>query len=275
MTCLSKAFNLLGGEIVITLYEVVGTPCELLFDDIYDEALRLQRIFNFYDPNSELSLLNHKAKKKISKELLELVKMCILFCRLTKGAYDITKGKQFLQRKAGKPVTPVGCSYKDIHIDGEAITLNHPDAMIDLGSAAKGYIGDKLAEFIKKNGVNSALLDLRGDIIIFGEHTETINVQHPRQEGSYIASFPLHNKAVATSGDYKQYWGDHSHSHILGETDICSATVIADSLAKADILATCMFVAGTAGTAPFDKLHARYLLVDKNVNIINRLEEQP
>jgi thiamine biosynthesis lipoprotein len=238
---INKKMQLLGKEVEFVLYKAEGSLNETVFDKIYTEMLRLQKIFNFFDPESELSLLNKKRTSPVSQELLEVITMCLPWCEFTGGTYDISKGKEIMQRKKDEEITPVKCSYKDIKISGNTISLTQPEALIDLGSVAKGYIGDKMKEFLKKNVITSAFIDLRGDMIFWGEFTEKINIQHPRDPEKSIFSFKKSNAAVATSGDYEQYYGSYEKSHIINAKDFCSVTVVADTLAEADILATCIF----------------------------------
>ena len=91
--------ELFGKEIEVLLPEVDEILAEEIIDEMYLEALRLQKIFNIYDKDSELSRLNKKRKLKVSKELLEVLVFSLKFCKLTKGKYDISIGKNILQRK--------------------------------------------------------------------------------------------------------------------------------------------------------------------------------
>lgn len=242
---INKKMQLLGKTVEFALYKANKPLNEAIFDEIYTEMLRLQKIFNFFDPESELSLLNKKRTAATSKELFEVITMCLPWCEKTNGEYDISKGREIIQRKQGEQTTPVKCSYKDIKISGNTITLTHPDVLIDLGSVAKGYIGDKMKEFLQQNGVTDAFIDLRGDLIFWGEYMEKINVEHPRGPNKSIFSFDKSNAAIATSGDYKQYYDGYENSHIINAKDFCSVTVIADTLAEADIITTCIFTGGT------------------------------
>jgi FAD:protein FMN transferase len=259
----SKQFAMFGGQIGITLYDVEASPADLIMDKLYCEALRLNKIFNFFDAKSELSKLNQKRKMNVSKELLDVVKLALPYCELTKGAYNILLGKPIMLRKAGKQGS-VECSYTNIAVSGQQITLKG-EAMLDLGSVAKGYIGDKLLEIVKDFGVERSLIDMRGDILVHGEEEETIRIKHPRANGM-IASFNAKNTAIATSGDYNQYYGSHENSHILNSNGIISATVLADTLAEADILATCLMVVDS-------KLFPgrKNLLIDKNLKMTDTI----
>ncbi len=260
----SGKIGLLGGEIEVVLYGMEECMASEALDEIREEGLRLQRIFSLFDPGSELSRLNAKRRLGVSAELEEVIRACLPYCELTCGAYDITHGAQFMQRKSGEEVRPSGCSYRDVSVSDGIVALEHPDAMLDLGSAAKGYIGDRLAGFIRDMGIDGFFIDLRGDLVMSGK-AERILVRHPREHGKAIASFVLRDAAVATSGDYMQHYGGYGRSHIVGAKDVISATVVSGTLMEADIMATCMMVCG-AGKLPLFA-GARYLIVDEGMRI--------
>ena len=91
--------NLLGGEVEFAFYDIDKSLAENLAEELYIEGLRLQKIFNNFDDSSELFLLNKKRELKVSKELLEVLKESLKYSELTDGKYDVSKGKQFLERK--------------------------------------------------------------------------------------------------------------------------------------------------------------------------------
>lgn len=145
------------------------------------------------------------------------------------------------------------------------------EALIDLGSVAKGYIGDKLAEFIKKKGVENGFLDLRGDMICFGTHIEQITIQHPREPEKNAGRFIIKNSSVATSGDYKQFVKDYDHSHIIEKKDLVSVTVVCKRLMEADILASVVFVLGKKESIKYlsRRKDVKACLIDKNLKQVN------
>jgi thiamine biosynthesis lipoprotein len=262
---LSRFIPLLGGKIEAVLYGLDESSGEKIFCDLEDEAIRLQKICDFYDFESELNHLNNKRSIHASPELLEVIKMALPYCARTGGKFDITLGKQIIQRKKGEEITQINSSYKDILIAGNRIILTHPDAVIDLGSVAKGYIGDKLAGYAKKRGAPGAFFDLRGDLIFFGERVENIGVEHPRQKGELMHSFKTSNSGIATSGDYRQYFGDYNRSHIINSKDLCSVTVVADTLAEANLLSSSIFVSGTEALEKYSD--ERFYAVDESLNV--------
>jgi thiamine biosynthesis lipoprotein len=240
-----------------------------IVSDSYSEGLRLEKIFNFYDSKSELSILNQKRKLKVSKELLELIKLGTKYSKLSKGEYDITLGKSIQGRKTSGANLKFESSYKDIKIKGNLVELNSLDALIDLGSIAKGYIVDKMVEVLIHQGIESGLINGRGDIRVFGNQEQIIGIQDPRQKNKILKTIRLKNCSVATSGDYKQYVKSFENSHIVNNKDVISVTVIAKSLTEADLFATLLFVCDkTLREEILQKnKNIKTLIVNKDLNI--------
>jgi thiamine biosynthesis lipoprotein len=240
---------LLGGSVDIVLYDAEEAHANSVFAQLQEEGLRLQRIFNVYDAHSELSALNRDRRIDAGAELREVLGAALSLSAQTGGRYDVTKGKQFLARKRGEPLTGVACSWRDVRVDGTHVTLLHPDAMIDLGSIAKGYIADRLVAFAHRLGIENVFVDARGDMRTSGSRLEVVDVQDPRDSGAKHRPFVLENAAVATSGDYKQYNRSFDESHIIGARGIASVTVVAPTTMLADGLATALCVVGIADGA--------------------------
>ena len=210
-----------------------------LMEEAYRLGLKLQSIFNIFDRKSEISRLNSKRMLKASDELLLVLDKAIEICRLTGGLYDITHGRKFLARKKGEKLPKLSCSWKDIEISEKTVKLLHKDVWLDLGSIAKGYITDRIAEFFISEGVESGYINARGDIWLIGE--QPVDIKDPRKEG-ILHTIQVKNKGVATSGDYKQFDQDYSKSHVINQGEVISATVVANSLMMADAYATVLMV---------------------------------
>lgn len=227
--------RLFGANIEIVVY--VGKVDEKIVEDSYKEGVRLEKIFNFYDSESELSQLNKKRKMKVSKEFLEVLELAIKMSKKTNGFYDVTLGKNFKERKEGKDLSFVKGSYKDIKITKDEVEINQKDLLIDFGSIAKGYITDKIGDFLKKKKVKKFAINSRGDILICGQ-IHNLDIAHPRNKEKSIGTVQVENGGIATSGDYNQYHKDYEHSHIIGGKKYSSVTVVAPTLTEADIYAT-------------------------------------
>lgn len=275
MAAISISKKLFGGNIDVVIYDTPQEIVEEVIEIVYSEGLRLQKVFNMYDTNSELSILNKLRRGTISSELLKVLRKAMLFSEMTHGSYDVTLGKYILLRKQGKIVIPK-CSYKDVYINGAEVVLTHPEVVLDLGSIAKGYIADRLAELLQKNGIEEFLIDARGDICVMGKHTHVLGIQHPREEG-IIYSIKLRNMAVATTGDYKQYFKDFETSHIINQKNAISVTVVAKTVEEADIYATALFTCSTKRRNELIKSNnnIKVLIMEKdgNLKMLNDFKE--
>ena len=263
---------LFGGRIDFVIYD---KSAKNFVEDAYREGIRLQSIFNFYDKESELSQLNKHRTMKVSKELYEVVKKALQFAVLTDGAYDISFGKSILQRKKDGSIIKSHCSYKDIHLGKGTISLKHPAVMIDLGSIAKGYITDCLITFLQSRGVKECLIDARGDIRIMGEYVHILGIQHPRKKNKELCSLLLKNKAVATSGDYRQYTQTFKNSHIFNQKEVSSISVVANTLEEADVMATALFVTDKTQREKIIKMHPSLQIITygTEINMYNGFEK--
>ncbi len=239
--------RLFGEKIEIKIFDAETGMAELVANDAYQESLRLQKIFSIYDEESELSKLNRKRGMKCSKELLEVLNRALEMCEKTGGSYDISLGKLFLSRKTEKKDAGPKCTYKDIEIKGRKVRLLHEDVLIDLGSIAKGYIVDRVAEHLMDNGVENGLVDGRGDIRVFGEKEHIAEIQHPRDKDSTVASVKIKDEGIATSGDYRQYRDSHRDPHIINNELFASVTVVAGTAEKADMFATALSTSDEKG----------------------------
>jgi len=239
----SQSFEkeIFGGKIQIIVYNPPENAKEIL-EDFYEEALRLQKIFNFFDGESELSRLNKKRQTKVSSELLKVLKKSLKFAKLTNGKYDPSLGKKILQRKKQEKETIPDCNYKDVNIIMNRVTLKNPDVMIDLGSIAKGYITDRLADFLKSRDLKNFIINSRGDVVFSGDIGHIIGIKNPRDHKEALLKIKMKNQSVATSGDYNQFYGDFKKSHILNSSDAISITVVSEKLEDVDVLATALFV---------------------------------
>lgn len=127
---------------------------------------------------------------------------------------------------------------------------------LDLGALAKGYIADRIAEFLHGEEVTSALINLGGNILTIGINEQThrpwrIGIQHPRlPRGTNVAVLPIENQSVVTSGIYerKLQANGKTYHHILDrdtgypiDTQLTSLTVVSNQSIDGEIWTTRLF----------------------------------
>lgn len=155
-----------------------------------------------------------------------------------------------------------------VSVEGNVVVKADPLAHIDVGGAAKGFIADYVAALLRAAGIKSADVDLGGNLFLMGDHPEgrpwRLSVRVPEDVPAERIVVNVTNKAAVTSGSYERFVeiDGKRYQHIIdprtgwpSESDIVSATVIADSSLQADMLATTACLAGTTG---FFRLAARH-----------------
>ena len=140
---------------------------------------------------------------------------------------------------------------------------------IDMGAIAKGFIGQRLSDILKHEGMTRGVLDLGGNIVAVGEKSDgrpwRIGIQHPAESrGGYFAVASVKDESVITSGAYERYFEENGkrYSHIQdpktgrpAKTDISSVTIIDRDGARADALCTALFAMGWDRAEAFLRTH--------------------
>jgi thiamine biosynthesis lipoprotein len=135
-----------------------------------------------------------------------------------------------------------------------ALRYHDADARLDLGSIAKGFGVDRAAYALRRHGIRKALVVAGGDLYAIGTSTDgepwSIGIQSPFDEREIAGTIRLEDRAVATSGTYRQFfrYRGHRYHHIMDpatasprETDMRSLTIEADDVMHADAATTALF----------------------------------
>ncbi|WP_448548336.1 FAD:protein FMN transferase [Thalassotalea fusca] len=250
-----------------------------------------------YIDDSELSRFNQYRGQdpvQVSPELALVVTEAIRLGKLSQGKLDVTAGKLINLWGFGPDKRPdVVPSEEDIalarsqsgidklEINGEKLTKLVPELYVDLSTIAKGYGVDVVADLIEKKGINNYIVEIGGEMRLKGKK-ETgelwhVAVEKPVSNERAIYQFivPLDN-AVATSGDYRNYFEDNGkrYSHIIDphtaqpiDHKLVSVTVIHPSSMTADGLSTAMMVMGEKKALAFaEENDIAALLIYKSEN---------
>jgi FAD:protein FMN transferase len=286
-------------DTLVTITVVSGSEdnAEKAIENAFQEIERLEKLTNFYSPDSEVTQINKYAGisgVKVSPDVLDLLNKALYVSENTGGVFDITIGpleslydfhnKIKPEASSIKTIIPL-VNYKELAIDGNTceVFLRKKGMQIDLGGIAKGYSADKAVEVLKKNGIGSGIVAVAGDIKTFGHKPDgspwKIGIRHPRGkdgEDDVMATIELSDMAISTSGDYERFFfleGIRYH-HILSPKtghpagECRSVTVIAKDGASADAFATGIFVLGPEeGMKVLNKMGLEGVIVDGEGNL--------
>ena len=260
----------------------------------------LNHIFSNYDSSSELTSINNNAgiAKNIASPLMwELIMQSKEAYIKSKGAYNIAMGpltqlwrtarrlKQFPNQVQIKNKLLL-CDFNKIQFNNQdhSIYLSAKGMQLDFGGIGKGYIAQKVVDYLKKEGVTASLVDAGGDIV-FGDAPPNkkgwiVGVNQPEKTDDLLPEkLQLHNMSVATSGDVYQFieHAGKKYSHIInpltgyGVTSLRNVTVIANNGADADWLATaCSILPINEAKRLALSLHAELLITESVNNQLKR-----
>lgn len=221
-------------------------------------------LYNKWNPNSELSRFNrHPARVPftLSPELYHfLLRLDRLVC-LSEGRFDPTieplqKLWQEKMEEGGEPGTQEldalkSCiGWNTIHLADGMIWKEDGRTKMDLGGVAKGLCVDLLVDRLNQAGLHHLFIEWGGEIRTLGEHPSGrpwhvyIRRLADSDPSAAIAQLDITDQALATSGDYFQYWeifpqqgGKKTYCHIFNPKTLAPLEVKTGSIASASLLA--------------------------------------
>jgi thiamine biosynthesis lipoprotein len=258
----------------------------------------LIHVFSDYDSTSEISNINTHAgisPSKVSALMLDMLHISTEAYHKSNGAYNIAIGPLSVLWRTARttkvfPTKAIVDSAKEltdflsiiINEKDSTIFLPHKGMRLDVGGLGKGYVAQKVLNYLMLNGITEAMIDAGGKIVTCMPAEENndwiigVNISRKREK---ILNKRLHikNLAVATSGDVYQFFNYKGirYSHIInpvtgyGLTTMKNVTVIASSGVLADWLATaCSVLAVKQAIQLVESLNAEMLLAVKKRNKI-------
>ena len=279
----------LNTAVQITIYD---SQDKALLNDCLALCDKYELIFSRTNEKSELYKLNHRKNVSdedfstdeptppypvngtadtwhISEDLAALLSEGLDITRESNGAFDIAiapltslwdftaEDPEVPDDAAIQKALPL-CSSDGVTIDGEDITLLSDDIQFDVGAIAKGYIADRLKDFLIKKGVKSAIINLGGNVLCIGSKPDgtpfKIGIQKPFADRNETeAVMDITGKSVVSSGIYERCFKQDGklYHHILNpqtgypyDNGLISVTIISDQSVDGDALSTTCFALG-------------------------------
>lgn len=206
----------------------------------------------------------------IPDEMAKVVEIGLRLSKITNGALNICLGQQSSRFGFAPNIDPQPLQVIDpcvaLELDQSENRLRrHADIALDLNSIAKGYAADLVCEKLRKAGLNSYMIEISGDIRAVGKrpdgHPWSVALELPLPDKLVPIRFVLLDDcAIACSGNYRQINGDTGHiinprTGLPISASFSSVTVIANSAAEADALATAIFAMGNSARLNFVNSH--------------------
>jgi thiamine biosynthesis lipoprotein len=263
----------------IDYHILIGHPLNLIerqrIQSIIDQTFaEVDVIYNKWNPSSEISKLNRLKTGesiRLSDSLFQFLTQLSELVALTNGRFDptIEPLQQLWKSKLEKGLIPSAeelssikpcLGWDKIHFEDGFFIKDDNRTQLDFGGVAKGLCVDLLVERLNQAGFENVFVEWGGEIRASGIHPSrrpwNIYISHlddpnPAHALAYVS---LINQAIATSGDYFQYWtittedgnekmychifDPHTLSPVLVQPgSVASASLIADNCLTADSLA--------------------------------------
>jgi len=281
--CDTRKEIILSGNTMGTTYNIKiisdrGIDIESLQEKIDQRLEQINDSMSTYREKSEISRFNrfHEvgANFPISEDFRNVMTIGRKIYEFSDGAWDPTVGPLvklwgFYETKVDSAVPKsediqsilpdIGFHHTFIR-SGKFLVKARPRITLDLGSIAKGYGVDQIADLLKTEGIGSALVEIGGEVFGYGRKNDgsvwAVGINTPRKDASVHSVYkavPLIDGALATSGDYRRFFesGGISYAHILDprtgrpvNNRVVSVSVLANTCTMADGLATAIMVMG-------------------------------
>lgn len=248
-----------------------GETAETALGIAAERILSLEETFSVTNENSDVWAINHAEGESvdISGDTARLLETATDIGRRTGGALDVTlypvltawgftaDTQQIPDARTLSEALAL-VDYRKIVLDGKSVTLPK-NMQLDFGALAKGYTSDSVTEILRENGVESALVNLGGNVQALGTKPDgskwKVGVQDPFSPSKQICILEIADTAVITSGNYERCFtgaDGRDYWHILDAKDgypadngLVSVTIIGESGLICDALSTALFVLGT------------------------------
>ncbi|MBR0164447.1 MAG: FAD:protein FMN transferase [Lachnospiraceae bacterium] len=268
-----------------------------LLDGCMELCNRYEALLSAHVEGSDIDRINRAQGEEVAvdRETAELLSCALSFTEETQGAFDVTIGAvSAMWNFTGDPPGPVpeadeiaqalthvgagGCivrfgdgqeaGARDAGTQAQAegasagggcsVQLADPAMQLDPGAVAKGYIADRLKEYLVEHGVQSALINLGGNVLAIGGKEDggafNVGIRDPfGGVADYAAVAAVTDKSVVTSGNYERFFEEDGvrYHHILdartgypSDRGVAGVTVITDTSLAGDILSTVLFLTG-------------------------------
>jgi len=236
----------------------------------------VETVMTRYRPSSDVGRANRMAARDgvvVTAETAAVLEAALVWAARTDGAFDPALGGAIELWDVGhRTVPPAGESvrrfagrglYRGLDLGSwsgrPAVRFGAPDLGIDLGGIAKGYGVDQAVSVLRDWGVTDALVNVGGDLYAMGRSADEtpwrVGVRSPDRADRLVAAFDLEDAAVATSGDYLQYFDYHGrrYHHLL---DPATAEPRVSAMRSITVRAADCMAADAAATAAFGRERA-------------------
>lgn len=259
--------------ISVTLYDITELQCA---DDILNGCMELagryEQLFSRTVETSDISRINAHPGEwvNVDPETAALLQTACDYAERSGGLVDPSIGavsSLWDFHEAAGFVIPSDAALTEAlsHVDYRKITIRNSQVMLaeegmilDLGFIAKGYIADRMKDYLLDRNVHSAVISLGGNVLTIGSKPDGspfhIGIQKPFADtGVSLLTIDASDRSVVSSGNYERYFEKDGilYHHILStktgypvDSGLSQVTIISDDSVTGDALSTLCFLSG-------------------------------
>lgn len=302
----SQSFFAMDTYMTFTVYDDNAEEARAALRQAQGELEALEALWSVTEQGSDIYAVNHSGGQTVTvdDQTAGLLSFALQMARKTGGAleptlYPVLTAWGFTTDENRIPSADEisalleKTGYDRVVTAGNRVTL--PDGMmLDLGAVGKGYAGDLAGQCLKEQGIDSALLDIGGNIQAVGTKPDgsdwKLGLRSPFGEGIF-GTLRISDQAVVTSGNYERYFiGEDGvrYGHIVDpetgypvDNGLASVTVIADEGKLCDALSTALFVMGPEDAVEYWKKHQEgqpfdmiFVTEDREVYVTEQIKDR-
>lgn len=273
-------------------------------DGIIEKVVELENLLSRHKEESDIYRLNSSAGLSavtVHPHTQSVLDRALYYSELSSGKFDLTIGplvslwnineQSIIPSDEDIERVKLLVGYEQISkIEKSEYLLEQEGMAVDLGGIAKGYSADIIRDYFKSLGVESAIINLGGNIYGMGLKTNgshwNIGIQHPRSNrGDYVGILKVEDASFVTSGDYERYFeveGKRYHHILDTETgypldgEIISSSIISKNSIDGDAISTITFGMSINDMINFmEKTEAKGIFItrDKEIYVDEELKE--
>lgn len=249
------SYKALGTGWHITIWDDIP---DNVFEDLKNNIINLTQDFDqtysrFIDSSLVSKIAQSKGKYTVPTDFTEMLKMYTDLYLLTQKKLNPLIGFTIsdLGYDAEYSLTPKESIrktpdlFETVKILGGTEIETTGEVLFDFGALGKGYMVDKIVNYLKTLKLNKFLVDGSGDIYYFGDEKIQVGLEDPEDSSKVIGSIDMLTGAMCASGTNRRKWKNHHHvidpTTSLSTEGIVSTWVISDNTALSDALASCLF----------------------------------
>lgn len=295
--------KLFGMDTVVDI-TVYGENAQQAVTKASEELVRLENLLSVTKDKSDIAKINQNAgaTTAVSAEVMGILSKAQAVSKQTGGIFDVTiypvvkawgfttDERHVPDRQTLQALLPY-VDYKKLLLDPDENTVSMEQNMaVDLGGIAKGYASQKIADTLKQNGIQSAVLSLGGNVQTIGRKPDGGNwgvaVEYPGTQ-KHFARVEVGETSLITSGAYQRYFEEDGkkYHHIIdprtgmpADSGLKSATAVCGDPVLGDALSTALFIMGTKGAQEYYRQYGGFdyilLTEDDEVYITKGIENR-